>query len=398
MKKIRVTKPLLIALLAGATLSGCKDEVMVPVPDNKTADSLLAQINAANTSYLTVNTQTNTLTLANSQLEGLLTRYQRTLDSLVNLNGPNGPKIPAKVQYSVNILSAASTVFSSGGGSSSQPVPFNSGARSEATQGVAGISIRVDQDGASQTATTADNGMAVFNNLKIGYANVFVTGGDKHTSVEYTVYLGSINTTQYDVVNASSQIVLFPTSTDASATAATIKGKVQINLRADNDTLGRRYANNYVTDRLKGTYLSAAGMYVGNAGNANIDNNYHFTDPASEQLSFDPLADRTIFAYPELTTYINNLDDEDNGYITTMAYKGAIVSTKTDPAGNYTLVVPASAHGLNIRLEMEQIIMGHTMLTTSASSLNQGVGTDIVGGGATGYEVVTAGEVGSGNE
>ncbi|MBC7920419.1 MAG: hypothetical protein H7Z75_04945 [Ferruginibacter sp.] len=216
------------------------------------------------------------------------------------------------------------------------------------------------------------------------------------------MYLGSINTTQYDVVNASSQIVLFPTSTDASATAATIKGKVQINLRADDDTLGRRYANDYATASLKGTYLSAAGTYTSSfAGDADIDDNYHFSNPTPGQLSFNPLADRTVFAYPDLPTssnIINNLDEEDNGYITSMAYKGAIISTKTDAAGNYTLVVPASARGLNIRLEVEKVVTGHAMLTTSAGNLNQGVGTDIVGGAATGYEVVSAGEFGSGNE
>ncbi|MES2730395.1 MAG: hypothetical protein V4714_01560 [Bacteroidota bacterium] len=390
MKNNHINKVLAGVLLFSAIMVGCKDEVLVPVVDNKSADSLSALIAASNTSLITVNTETNTIKIANEQLQHLYQQYDKTRDSL-----STATNMSPMVQYAVNVLSTANTVFSSG-------------SRTEATQGVPNVSVRIEQNGVSQTAITGENGVAIFKGLKMGSANVFVTGSSvNHTDVEYAVYLGSIGTTvsNYtnggDVINASSQIALFPTS---GASTATIKGSALINMRADDDTLRRWYNDTYATASLKGKFLSVPGMWnFGNLGADATKGTIHSFSPTSTSISFDAAADRMVIAYPQFPTstggVYNNLFSSQLGRITSISYKGAITTAKVAADGTYMLMVPASARGLNIIVQFENnVITGHTRLTSSANNLGQSqaqVDTDLA---ATDFTTPSKSETGSGNE
>src|SRR6185369_6447033 len=90
----------LTLLIAIALLPSCKDNILKPVTDTKTADSLVAVINALNTKLVTVSSKDNTLKIQ-------LAKFKSTDDSLKALSSSNYSQL---VQYTVYIVDGGNSV------------------------------------------------------------------------------------------------------------------------------------------------------------------------------------------------------------------------------------------------------------------------------------------------
>src|SRR6185369_4157462 len=92
----------LSSLIAIVVLPSCKDNILKPVTDTKTADSLVAVINKLNTKLVTVNAKDNTLQIQ-------LSKFKSTDDSLKAIANGNS-NYSQQLQYTVYIVDGGNSV------------------------------------------------------------------------------------------------------------------------------------------------------------------------------------------------------------------------------------------------------------------------------------------------
>jgi len=161
------------ALLALALATpSCKDNILTPVTNNKSADSLTALITTANSRLVSIAAKDKTLQIQ-------LAKFHSTADSLNAISSSNGNYLQS-VQYTVYLLD---------GGNSVTGVYYNGSRTCEncKVNGVDGATVTVNSNGQTYTALSAD-GRAIFNNLQVaGLATVSVAASG-YTNCSYTTY------------------------------------------------------------------------------------------------------------------------------------------------------------------------------------------------------------------
>jgi len=207
------------------------------------------------------------------------------------------------VNYTVNVINAG-----------------NAGFMKSATKanGLSGATVTTSQLGVVVTKQTDGTGMVVFDDLRIGKVTVNVSLAN-YTSVSFVAELtpeSITNITETTVRSASTQIPLFPLTGTATTT---ISGKVT-----------------YETDLTNATPEIAANIPV----SVSIDVNNTF-----------------------MNTYINTGGSNNGtGEIIKIAYGDAVVSGTTDANGLYSLVVPTTASGLPIRIDIADLAVDQSLL------------------------------------
>ncbi|MGE0078764.1 MAG: beta strand repeat-containing protein [Bacteroidales bacterium] len=207
------------------------------------------------------------------------------------------------VNYTVNVINAGNSGFMK------SAVKANS---------LSGATVTTSQLGVVVTKQTDETGMVVFDDLRIGKVTVNVSLTN-YTSVSFVAELtpeSITSITETTVRSASTQIPLFPL---AGTATTTISGKVT-----------------YETDLTNATPEIAANIPV----SVSIDVNTTF-----------------------MNTYINTGGSYDGtGEIIKIAYGDAVVSGTTDANGLYSLVVPTTASGLPIRLDIADQAVDQSLL------------------------------------
>lgn len=122
---IKIFGVLSLAAITTLGVVSCKDEVLVPVKDNTTADSLVNLITKLDAQKITLDKKLNTITITNA----ILNDSSNSLGNSVNEQ--------KTVEYTVNLINAGTTVTGR-------------------TKGVDGVSVVVTQNGKSTTVTSAD--------------------------------------------------------------------------------------------------------------------------------------------------------------------------------------------------------------------------------------------------
>ena len=227
--------------------------------------------------------------------------YERLQDSLLKAGGT--------IHYSVNVVSVGNAASGKSIGSTS----------------ATGAIVSAQQNGRVLTVTTGADGIAVFNNLRIGNVavNVQLTG---HSTVDYVADLTPANnitgpgqdmsqTTRL----ASTLIPMFPTS---GPTMATVSGKVTYESDLTNNT--REYPAN--------------AMVV-----CAID----VTSPL----------------FTDFTTPTNGTINQDQaGRIIQIVYSNFSTTGTVDASGNYSIQVPGTATGLPIELKLSDFSTNQSLL------------------------------------
>jgi hypothetical protein len=242
-------------------------------------------------------------------------------------------RIGGIIQYTVSVVDAGNAVFADGDGT-------NSG-RVKGTKAVSGATVTLAQNGVIATATTGADGLAVFDDMRIGNAAVNVAVAD-FTDVNYVADLtprGAAGSASGDVNyanltrTAATQIPVFPTT---GPNTGTLTGRV---------TFESDLTNN--TPEFPATNVIAT---------INADDNF-------------------------IAKYIHPIGDEGNtpnedlgGRVIRISYSDASVSGAVDPTdGSYSLTVPASAAGLEMFVVTSDVIADQTLL------LNEWRGQSVVG-------------------
>jgi hypothetical protein len=313
--KTKYKKIFSISSLAAITLLcvvSCKDEVLVPVKDETSADSLISIIDVLDAQKITLDKKLNKITITNANL----------LDSANSLNSTSND---VEVEYTVNVLNGGTTI---------------TGGR---TKGVNGVSVTVLQNGVSKVVTSAD-GRAIFTGLTQGAATVSLNAANFAT-VNATVYLGSNSTGSYGdgaIREVSSNFLMIPIG---GSDGLTIKGNLYINRNVLNDTLGRQFEKSgdaketqYISNPGKWDHYNYNGYgygYLYNLYDNSVSYNYN------PIVSFDALTSAsTVYAYPDLSTTYNPSNWANDGYITSISYVGLMSWATVDANGAYTINVP----------------------------------------------------------
>src|SRR6478736_77447 len=160
--------PLSIAIIL---LPSCKDNILTPVNDTKSTDSLTALINTLNAKLVTVNAKDNSLKIQ-------LAKFKSIDDSLKAISTGSYSQL---VQYTVYIVD---------GGNSVTGLNYHNGERACKdckTDGVDGATVTVHSNGQTYTATSAD-GRAIFNNLYVAGLATVTIKAPGYTGSSYTTY------------------------------------------------------------------------------------------------------------------------------------------------------------------------------------------------------------------
>lgn len=205
------------------------------------------------------------------------------------------------VHYTVNVINAGNSGFM----------------KSPKANGLSGVSVTTSQHGLVVTKQTDETGMVVFDDLRIGKVTVNISLAN-FTAVSYVAELTpeqtqpiSLNTVRH----ASTQVPIFPLT---GTSTTTVSGKIT-----------------YETDLTNGTPEVAASIPV----SVSIDVNNTFMD-----------------------TYIKTGGNDGTGEIIKIAYGDAVVSGTTDVNGLYSLVVPSTASGLPIRIDIADLAVDQSLL------------------------------------
>lgn len=342
-----------IGMLAAASsfMVACEDEVLVEKQDTTQADALIAEINDVENQLLTLSLENSELTIENQKLDNFL-------DSLWNVRNQltGGYSQPASVDYTVNVLSTANTIFSGG-----------------RSKGLENATVVVEQNGLVIQPSSNGAGLYAFRGLTEGNAYVRVSAPN-HASVEMSIYLYINDGSDVDgakTFNAASQVVLYPVAGDM---AATIKGMVYANRSTLNDTIGRKFGSDAVFAAKANTYIAAPGVW--NYGNYTQDDDYWAASaiygyPSGNQVAFEAgFEGHKIYAVPSLSNLALNNDNSNSGYIISITYKGLITNTEINADGSYELKIPAGSdygNGLfnSIELRTSEVVSAHTRLTVS---------------------------------
>jgi len=365
----------IVSLAAITTLGivSCKDEVLVPVKDEKSTDSLASLINVLDKQKITLDKKINAITITNATLKDSTKSIGDIIDNDIT-----------NVEYTVNLINAGTAITTDGGNGQ-----FDGGG--DRKKGVDGISVTVVQGGVATTVTSA-SGRAIFTGLSQGTASVSITGTN-FLPVKATVYLGW-NSTGIDgdgaVREVSSNVLLLPSN--GGTDGLTITGKLYINKNVINDTLGRQFAKasdaanytKYISKPSIWDYYSLNGYYQGvNLFNLYGNNTYN---SYTEQLSFDALTSgATVYAYPEVANYYNPANWAENGYFTSITYTGLISYATVDANGAYSIKVPyvysgAASSDIGYYIYADQLIDNLTKFDG-----NDGTSQNTVGSVKTAY-------------
>jgi hypothetical protein len=337
-------------LLLIVVLIGCQDEVIVKVEDTTQVDELLAEISNYTNQYLTLDEKNGTLHIENEKL-------WRKLDSLEQVRNKlaNPYSTPEELQFTLNILSSANTVFSGG-----------------RSKGLSGATVTLEQNGLVVSADpSSSDGLYLFRGLREGSAFVKVTAPD-HTPVEFYVGLVIANgddISDADSYNASTQVILFP---NGGSAAGKITGKAYANTSTLNDTLGYRYGGSGLFGAKANTYISTPGSWrYGNFTQVDqyIETASIYSPPGGENIQWETAtAGHIIYCIPEFNNYeINN--ESENGFIYSITYRNVITKATIAADGSFTLpVLAGNTYDDNtlvqyVTLTTEDMIASHTRLT-----------------------------------
>jgi hypothetical protein len=338
-----------------AMLLNCKDEVIVPVEDKSTADSLVTKIFENQGKKVEINTELNTLTLTNTELQDSISELQ---ENWTNISGTE-----RIIQYTVNVVSFGNTTLSNG-----------------RTTGLSGATVLVQQNGTQQTQSTSD-GLAEFE-VKQGYVTVSVTAPD-HSSIEYTAFVGYDDYYDGKERNAASQVFLFPI---AGANSATISGNVFMNGSTLDDTLNYYTYGAAAGASLQGKYITNPGPWAGNNwgyGNMTQDWDYRndnsiYGSVGSNNIKWNNVEGYKLTVVPQIFDVTDQYEIPNNiwgsiqhGKIISMTYKGMLKFGTTDANGSFTISgIPTTVEGLEVQILTPEdgFIRPHTRFTTGAAS------------------------------
>src|SRR5258705_816327 len=226
MKTYKLIFFLMLVLAAALVLQSCKDNILKPVTNNKSADSLTALINGLNTKLITVNAKDKSVNIQ-------LLKFASKKDSLDAVN-PSNSWYGQDVEYTVYIEDGSTTVSGEGDNGGLGGRKACKGCK---VTGVDGASVTVLSNGKTFSATSAD-GRAIFTGLKVAglvTVNVAATG---YASCSFTTYFNP--NTNYanqtgSAFSASTNLMLLPTT---GANVTTFTGQIYINKSSLDDTLG----------------------------------------------------------------------------------------------------------------------------------------------------------------
>ena len=236
-----------------------------------------------------------------SLTDSLQKQYEILRDSLARIGGI--------VNYTVNVINAGNAGFMKAKADSKLKA-----------NGLTGVSVTCSQLGVVTTKQTNDQGMVVFNDLRIGKVTVNVSLAN-YTSVSYVAEITPAvitNITSNTIRTASTQVPIFPLTGTATTT---VSGLVT-----------------YETDLTNDSPEKAASVPI----SASIDVNNTF-----------------------MNTYVNTSGYDGTGQIIKIAYGDAVVSGTTDANGLYSLRVPTTASGLSIRIDVSDIAVNQTLLQST---------------------------------
>jgi hypothetical protein len=347
---IKLSLAAIFLAILGILVVACKDEVLVPVVDNKKADSIIAVITKLDQQDVTINTKENTITIKNAVLNV-------KLDSLNNSFYDN----PRKIQYTVYLINAGNSITTT---------------NDERTKGVDGATVTVLAGGKTQTVTSTD-GRAVFEGLGGGNATVQISATG-FTPVTFQTFFFSDNRSSFGdgaVRTASTNILIFPTS---GKDVVTITGLIYANKSTIDDTLGRQYKN--IADPKHLTFIS-------NPGISDFTNYTHATDHSwSSYLyyhpnsQYDSIPDGTTVKYDKITslkganifaipdrirsTQFIDFDPTVPGEVLNITYTGLASVATVDNTGKYTLTVASYANFPGVTMYVERYTDSHNFLTS----------------------------------
>jgi hypothetical protein len=230
----------------------------------------------------------------------------RVRDSLLRLGG--------RIDYTVAVIAGGNTATTSGRGPAD------------------GATVTIKQNGIEFSGSTDASGTVYVPDLRIGNATMTVSAPD-HTTGTFIVDLTPAEAEAGDVTidystvtrNAATMITLFPTT--MAAGAAEITGRVT----------GEVDLTNAAPEPLAGVNVT---------GTIDVDNNF-----ISKYLTPDDSPINGGFA----------------GKVIQAAYGSASSTATTDANGDYVLVVPATASGLEINVEISDIVADRTSYSVWAA-------------------------------
>jgi len=358
----KLTAAFIFLAILGILVVACKDEVLVPVVDNKKADSIIALIAKLDQQSVTINAKDNTIRIQNAVLNAKLDSLNGSFDSN-----------PRKIQYTVYLINAGNSITTTEGQG-----------RGQRTAGVDGAAVTILAGGKTLTATSAD-GRAVFEGLGGGSATVQISAAG-FTPVTYQTYFFKDDRSSFGdgaVRVASTNILIFPTS---GKDAVTITGQLYSNKTTIDDTLGRQYNN--IGDAAKyRKYISNPGIssYINYTQDTQHDffpfynvqyffnpNNHYGDHPQGTMVKYDPLTSlhgANIFGYPSdiSSNGSNNFRDLNvyvPGTLLNIMYTGLASIATIDNTGKYTLKVASYANSPGVDISIEHYTDSHTWLTS----------------------------------
>ncbi len=226
------------------------------------------------------------------------TDYEKLRDSLRRVGGV--------IDYSVNVIDGSISSFGLKSGNSSQ--------------GMAGAVVFVSQHGVVQTDTTEGNGIAVFNDLRIGTMNVTITRPG-YTSVDYVVEIQPLSSgTALDNYGVLRQVANMVPIFSLTQNLSTVSGIATIESSLVN--AGPEAAANVV---IKGV----------------IDvSNSSFTHYIRQDIT----------------------NPEHEGRIVEIAYQSVISVDTTSSTGAFSMQVPSSPNGLPIKFVISEFAITQQLL------------------------------------
>ncbi len=241
----------------------------------------------------------------NHYIDSITSSNQVIRDSMNHLGGV--------IQYSVNVIDASDASFTKS---------------SLAKSGLDSCLVTISQFGMTKTAKTGSNGIAVFNDLRIGSINVNIlkTG---YTEVDYIATLNPVKDTidldsccgtadYYNVPYYAATMV--PVFIVTQPSASTIEGL----LTYESD----------LTNTMPEPMSGAEIMATINTDDNTFKNNY--------------------------ITPLNN--ESYTGKITEIAYSSTVFRTVSDVNGDFSIDVPSTADGLPIRINVSEFATTQTLL------------------------------------
>ena len=271
-------------IASGLALTSCED-------DFTEADAIAAQ----DSTLIALKRLENENAVAENELDAQQElAFQKYQDSLSAI----GPV----VSYSVNVVA---------GGSSS------SNARMASENNAEGATVTLIQGGVERTATANANGVAFFNDLRVGQAIVTVTAED-HTTVTYTTSLGEAGS-GLNEDNVTTVIPILPLTVEAGASeiSGTIYAELDLTteepefaegavIRATMDV--DAIANGYSTDfnnTLKGGIQSASYSDLIQTATVGADGKYSIVVPNGNGKSGEGIGTKIeMLPYEATQTYV----------------------------------------------------------------------------------------------